>query len=516
MVSYEQTNLFKVSILRKVMEQKKTRKINFIAMSYYSRKDIQEEIFRFCKHRETIPNFNMEFFGKRPDVLDYPSDIIELVKKEATSFHCSEELWIDPLRIDTNMTPEQYNDIRLGWDFLIDIDSKYLDYSKIAADLIIKALRYNGVENFGIKFSGSKGFHLIVPWTSFPEEVNGIQTKNMFPEWPRAIAGYIDSLIKDKLNEEILKMTKPNEQIEFEVIYLPTGEIAIEDSISEYLCNNCHTHMVSMVPVKSKRKIMRCNVCSSVMTKVKEEKVFFANNKDNSKKSPKKFEKKLRTSSLIDSVDIILVAPRHLFRAPYSLHEKTALCSVVLSPEEIQSFIPSDADPLKIKLRSFYPNPEKDESKTLLLNALDWVEKKQEKTKKYDGKEIDLSGVKISENMFPPTINKILEGIKADGRKRALGILVSFFSSLNLPRDYIEEKITAWNKKNYNPLKEGYIRAQIDWALKNKRLPPNYDKPIYKELGVLTKNEGFKNPINFTIREIFRQKAKLNNGKINK
>ncbi len=510
------TKLFKVRFLDVLMEEKNLRKINLIATSYYSRKDIQDEIFRFCKNRETVPNFNREFFGKRPDVLDYPSDVLNLVRKGATSFHCSEEIWIDPLKIDTNMTPEQYNTIRSGWDFLIDIDSKYLDYSKIAADLIMKALKYNGVENFGIKFSGSKGFHLIVPWGAFPEEVNGIKTKDMFPEWPRAIAGYIDSLIKDKLNEEILKMTKPHEKIEFEVIYTPTGELAIEDKISEYVCKNCHTHMVSMVPVKSKRKIMRCNVCNSAMEKVREEPAFFSGNKDNSKKSPEKFEKKLKTSSLIDSVDIILVAPRHLFRAPYSLHEKTALCSAVLSPEDITNFVPSNADPLRVKIRPFYLTPKKDEAKKLLLNALDWVEKKQEKTKKYDGKEIDLSGVKVSEKMFPSTINKILEGIKSDGRKRALGILVAFFSSLNLPRDYMEEKITEWNKKNYNPLKEGYVRSQIEWALKNKRLPPNYDKPIYKELGVLMKTEGFKNPINFTIREIFRQKSKLNKGKFNK
>ncbi len=357
---------------------------------------------------------------------------------------------------------------------------------------------------------------MVVPWTAFPEEVNGIETKNMFPDWPRAIAGYIDSLIHDKLNEEILRMSKPHEKIEFEMVYLPTGEIALEDKITEYICDHCKTKMTSMVPVKSKRKIMKCNVCSSKMSKVSEEIAFFSGNKDNSKKSPDKFEKKLKTSALIDSVDIILVAPRHLFRAPYSLHEKTALCSAVVDKSEIASFVPSNVDPLKIKPKSFYPVTEKDEARRLLLNALDWVEKKQEKTKKYDGEELDLSGVKISEKMFPPTISKILEGLKSDGRKRALGILVAFFSSLNLPREYIEEKVTEWNKKNYQPLKEGYIRAQIDWALKNKRLPPNYDKPIYRELGVLSPNEGFKNPINFTVREIFKQKAKINKGKINK
>ena len=104
--------------------EKKQRKINLIASSYYSRKEIQKAIFDFCNGRETVPNFNNEFFGKRPDVLDYPGDILELVRKGATSFHCSEEIWVDPLKIDTNMNPEQYNQIRGGWDFLIDIDSE--------------------------------------------------------------------------------------------------------------------------------------------------------------------------------------------------------------------------------------------------------------------------------------------------------------------------------------------------------------------------------------------------------
>jgi hypothetical protein len=494
------------------MEEKNNlTKIKLTAISYYSRKDIQEAIFNFCRYRETVPNFNTEFFGKRPDCLDYPSDILALAKKGATSFHCSEELWLNPLGIHTAMTPNEYNEARKGWDFLIDIDSKYLDYSKIAARLIVKALQYCGVENFGIKFSGSKGFHLIVPWSAFPEEVNGIKTKDMFPEWPRAIAGYIDGLIKDKLNEEITRLTNPKEKIEFEVSYLPTGEVAIEGEVYEYICDKCRTKMTAMAQTSSRRKLVKCNICGYAMSKLGEEPVYFAQNKDNSKKNPHNFVKKIKTASLIDSVDIVLVAPRHLFRAPYSLHEKTALCSAVVKPEEIPSFVPSDADPLKIQIRQFYPAPKKDEAKKLLLNALDWVEKRQEKVREYEGKEIDLSGVAIDDKMFPPVINKLLEGSKSDGRKRSLGILISFFTFLNLPRGYIEEKLEAWNKKNYQPLKEGYIKSQLDWALRNKRLPPNYDKPIYKELGVFSFSGGFKNPINYTIREILIKKGKSKN-----
>jgi len=144
------------------------KKIEEVSLVYYSRKDVQQAMYDFCKSRETVPNFNMEFYGKRPDMLDYPTDIFTLAKKGATSFHCSEELWKNPMELSTQMTPQKQNELRSGWDFLIDIDSKYFDYSKIAAKLIVRALEYHGVKNFGIKFSGSKGLHLIIPWKAFP------------------------------------------------------------------------------------------------------------------------------------------------------------------------------------------------------------------------------------------------------------------------------------------------------------------------------------------------------------
>jgi len=62
-------------------------------LSYYKRKDIQEEIIANAKNREIAIKFGDKGFGPRPDVLQYPRDILELVKQGATSFHASEELW---------------------------------------------------------------------------------------------------------------------------------------------------------------------------------------------------------------------------------------------------------------------------------------------------------------------------------------------------------------------------------------------------------------------------------------
>lgn len=497
-------------------EEKKIKKVQILGKSYYLRKDVQNIIFNFCKNRETIANHNNEFFGKRPDCFDYPTDIGTAAKKGATSFHCSEEIWSDPLKIDVNMTPEDYNNIRTGWDLLIDIDSKYFDYSRVAAKLLIKALEHHGVQNIGVKFSGSKGFHILVPFKAFPEEINGELTKDHFPDWARLVAGYLNELIHTDLTNEILKLSNIEEitkkgKAVFEIICKNCGGKATTKKIGEYQCPNykCRAKVNSM---KSNRKTMVCPSCNDKMERVYFEELTFCENCNlNSKKNPENFEKRATVKELIDSVDIILVAPRHLFRAPYSLHEKTSLVSIVIDKKEIDSFKPQDADPLRIKeFLDFSPNCKDGEATDLLIQALDWSEKEDVKTtKKYSGDKIDLKGLTISEDMFPPIIKKINKGIKDDGRKRALYILLSFYNSLEFPQDYISEKVHEWNNKNYHPLKEGYLKSQLSWFEKRKPLPPNYDKPVYKEFGINGPPEpGIKNPINYTIKMALKAKGR--------
>ena len=448
--------------------------------------------------------------------------LLDSLNNSAIIFHlyiviCSEEIWQDPLKISTDFSPEEYNEIKTGWDFLIDIDSPYLDYSKIAAELIINALKYNGVENIGIKFSGSKGFHLIVPWQAFPEELNEQKTKNMFPEWPRLIAQYVQDMIKEQLDQRVFAISDTSlmkkEEI-YESICKNCNEQAVEQKITKYVCTNprCRTEIQS---TKSVKKTLRCQFCKGDLEKVNEDEYATCNTcKINSMKNPEQFEKRMTAKQHIDSVDIILVASRHLFRAPYSLHEKTALCSAVLEPnvETIRNFSPDKADPLKAQIKNFLPSPKKDEAKELLLQAIDHAKKKGIKPKKkFTGTSINVKELTIEESMFPDCIIKILKGIKKDGRKRALFILLGFFVSLELPKEYIEEKVEAWNKKNYHKLKQGYIQSQIDWFLKNKIMPPNCDKPSYKELGASCQqciSQGIKNPVSYTIRQAMKRPNK--------
>ena len=420
----------------------KEQRIRKITNLYYSRVDVQKAIFSFSSNREVVPRY-FEGFGKRPDCLQYPGDVFELVKKGATSLHCSQELWQNPLEIAIGMNEKKLNEIRIGWDLILDIDSKYLDYSKILAELIIRVLKFYGVKHVGIKFSGSKGFHIIVPSKSFPKEINGIKTSDMFPVWPRILTQFIMETCKDDL---IKRITETSEQK--------------YDSVKQYIKGDEKTG---------------------------------------------DFAKKVMP-------DLILVSPRHLFRMPYSLHEKTALASAVLLPEEINAFQPRDADPLSVKIRNFMPDSKEGEATEILREALDWYKNKNpDETSSGTGLVSRAQGefkqVKIenfSDEITPPSIKSILLGLKGDGRKRALFILINFFRSVGIDKDEFEKKIYQWNEKNEIPLPLGYIKSQLIWSYRNKTAPPpNYDKDYYSAIGITPTDEEkrYKNPINYTVRK---------------
>ena len=393
-------------------------------------------MFEFSKNREISPRY-FEGFGKRPDTFQYTSDIFELAKKGATSFHCSEELWSDALKIKTGMNKKQLNDLRIGWDLILDIDSKYIDYSKIMAKIIIKFLNFSGVKNIGIKFSGSKGFHILVPWKAFPKEINKIKTSDMFPEYPRIITKYIIEKTKNQLIEKISGLTRPSKYVK------------------DY---------------KAPKEVMP---------------------------------------------DLILVSPRHLFRTPYSLHEKTALSSIVLDLNELDNFDLKNADPLKVKIKNFMPDSEQGEASELLMQALDWWKdnNKEENTGKITGKYANFKPLQLnnlSENQFSPCIKNILKGI-SDGKKRALFVLINLFRSIGIDKEELEKKIYDWNKKNETPLKEGYIKTQLSWSYRKKPIMPPNCKEFYQGIGVCTPDNFcnlVKNPVNYVVKRNFSENKK--------
>src|SRR3990167_3943941 len=174
-------------------------------LNHYKRQEIQQAIIEHAMDKEVAIKFGDNGFGKRPDILQYPNDVLELAKKGATSFHVSEEMWDNPLRLDPSLKRSEMDEMRKGWDLLLDIDCDIFDYSKIAADLIVDAIEEEGIKGISVKFSGNHGFHIGVCFESFPEIVNGKNITDLFPEAARKIAAYLSSRIENKLTRGILE-----------------------------------------------------------------------------------------------------------------------------------------------------------------------------------------------------------------------------------------------------------------------------------------------------------------------
>lgn len=499
------------------MELKEER-IRKITLLYYSKPEILNALFEFSKNREISPRY-FEGFGKRPDSFEYPNDIIELVKKGATSFHCSEEIWQNPLDLSTSMKTEDINHLRVGWDLLIDIDCKYFDFSKKAAEAVINVLKKHEIKNIGLKFSGGKGFHIIVPWKAFPKNLAGDETKNLFPELPRKIISYI----RFKAEEELNKMLSEDDLSNFKNSKIKSGikcanckELVQELKLVDYSCQKCPRKETRKVT--SEAKSYRCPDCGGVLEITNEKKIYECRKCGiSSVKNPENFSRKAEVDLFeLMGLDLILVSPRHLFRMPYSLHEKTSLASAVIEIESLKDFQPKDADPFKIKIKNFLPKSEEGEARKLVSSALDWKgnEAKKEATfytsnkNKENFKPIKLEN--LSDSYFPPAIQKILLGMD-DGKKRALFILINLFRSIGMEKEEMEKRILDWNKKNKLPLKEGYIKSQLIWSYRNKIVPPpNFDKDYYRGIGIIPTEEEIrlKNPVTYILKKTQKPEGK--------
>lgn len=533
---------------REMSEQEK--RVRSLTRAYYSQAKIQEALVKLAAGREVVPRY-FEQFGKRPDTLQYVSDVMALVNKGATSFHASEEVWRDVLAINAEMAQEELAEQRVSWDLLIDIDSRFFDCSRIAATLILEMLETYGVKNIGMKFSGSKGLHLMVSGAAFPEEHEGVKMQQAFPEWPRAICQYIMHRIRKAYNERVALIMPPMEVLEkrmqktreelMHAVCPKCGRASEKGEVMTYVCDDCGT-VITRKDMKQSKRALRCITCPGMFRVEKSEEYFFCpvcktssfdaglDTGEGEESGKVTFTKEGRSAraqlsdefseeiagEVLGGLDLVLVAPRHLFRMPYSLHEKTALASVVLTKEELTHFTLRDANPLKVQVREFAPQNIPGEATRLLAAALAWKREYEAQEQALTGLErgksrkrfddVELKGV--TEQMFPPAIEMLLRGL-SDGKKRGLFVLVTFLRSCGFSTEEIEKRVREWNQRNSPPLKEGYVRSQLDWHFRQKKkiLPPNYEHEVYyKDLGLFKEKPKTKNPVVDVMRALWKLK----------
>ena len=401
---------------------------------HYQRPEILAAMVEASTHKECVGSFGGSGYAKRPNVIEYPQDILEEVKNGVTSFHASEELWSNPLSISTSMTKAELGKLRIGWDLVLDIDCKELAYSQVASDIIYQLLSFHGIKSVGCKFSGNHGFHFIVPFEAFPVTYRDTPTKLLFPDVARAIAEYLMHTCAHATARELLAFESGGESI---------GMQELLERIA--------------------------------------------------KKVDKPVDKITNKAGEIDAfsvvgIDTVLITSRHLYRQVYSINEKSGLVSLPINPAKIRQFKKelANLEDLRVSKYTFldrkkaFPN----EAKELLVSAYDYYgKKKSEEPKKmqpvFSGQ---TTAEFIPEQFFPPVIQALLKPLQ-DGKKRAMFILARFLKMCGHPSDDIVKRMTAWNAAHPEPMRETYFLGQLKYIIQGDILfPPNYDNSAYKDI----------------------------------
>lgn len=424
-----------------------------ILLKYYKRKEIQDAIIEHGRDKEIGVRYG-DSFGKRPDTLTYPREIIELALKGVTSLHASEERWSNPLSLDSSLTKKDLDGLRIGWDLLLDIDCKIFEYSRICAYLVVEFLKYCEVKDYSVKFSGNKGFHIGVPFEAFPAKVGETPTKLLFPEAAKKIAFYVRDHIAGELARRIMVLEENNFTKVKEKVNLPAGEII------RYTQNQMGD------------RVAHLNVDKFL------------------------------------EIDTVLLSSRHLYRMPYSLHEKSGLASLPIDPEKILTFerVMGEPDLIKPEFIFMNRNVSGESARRLLVQALDYEVKlvePREKRKEQKGYDELVINSPIKEDFFPPCMKVMLQGV-GDGKKRAVFCMSGFLGKIGWNKEQIDEYLHTWNnEKNQPPLREVYLKGQLMHFNAGDKLPPNCNNDAYyKGIGVC-KPDGLcgkiKNPVNYTL-----------------
>lgn len=410
-------------------------------LDYYSREDVQNALLEVSKNREVAGIFKNGSFGQRPNVLIYPTDIVNMVRSGTVSFHGSVERWDNPMSLRSGMSKDELDELRKGFELIIDPDVKVFEFAKIVTKVFLEELKAHGIRNIGVKYTGGKSFHIAVPFESFPDRVDYSPVKTQYPLIPQIITSYLKEKVKQNIADAILKFEPDIGEIAKKINVEPQQLIS-DEGLDVY-------KIVTEVGLFTSRHMFRLPYS-------------------------------LHESGLLVSVPIKI--------SDIDKFEKTDALSEKVQVKE--KFLNSD-------------NTDSEEMEALITEAIDWRSSriKEEKVKK---RFAIANSDKITQEFFPPSIQKIMFGLP-DGRKRSVLILFNFLRNMNWSDDEIENFITEWNQKNTPPLPANYMRSQIRWLRASKKmLPPNFDKEnFYKSMGINCDTEikaNAKNPVTYAIR----------------
>lgn len=408
-------------------------------LRYYLNEEVINRLIN-AKDRECAARY-YEKFGKRPMFFQYPSDIEALIRSGATSFHVSEERWVNPLLLDKELPKEQLDEMRKGWDLLIDVDCKILEVSKIFTRMILDKIEKEGIKSASVKFSGGSGFHVLVPYETFPESINGTSTKRLFPDAPMIASIFLKNELEEDLSKELKNygIEKISRELNTDKEKFYTG-----GKFDPYSIIDIDTVLIS------ERHMFRMQYSLN--------------------------EKKWLVSVPVDKNKV----------GDFAVEQA--------KPDNVDT-----------RLDFFGVVPRKNEASSLFIRAYDAFQEYDRKEEApAELKSFVPVNLPLDVNKLPPCIKIILSGL-SDGRKRSIFILVNFLRNIGRTKEEITGFLMDWNSKNKPPLKQNLIMQQVEYAFSGKSYPPpNCDaKGYYKFFNVCFPDETcriIKNPLSYYIR----------------
>jgi hypothetical protein len=421
-------------------------------LSYYSREDVQSALLSVARDREVAGVFMNGSFSARPGTLVYPDDIIAMVKKGVVEFHCSLEHWSRPMALKSE-DAQGYDSLRKGWDLILDIDCEDTEHGKIATKVLLWALEKHNIKNVSIKFTGGTGFHVGIPWSSIPDNIDYRPAATMYPELARQMGLYLRGYMKEELEKKLLKRYMPAQLAE--QVGIPLGDVLKGDDFNPF-------KIVDIDPILiSPRHLFRMPYSLH------------------------------RGTGLVSKP----VLEEHIddFKREHARPETTRALKGFLGNGGLGKGSESPV-----------------EAEFLITETVEWAARQKKKETKTTARRTPLRDA-VPIEMAPPCIKNILAGMP-DGKKRALFILVNYLSSLKWRWENIESVIKKWNEKNIPPLPISYLRGHFRWhrAQSENKPPPNCNKEGWMiGIGVCKpdtlcggQKRSIKNPVSYPLKKM--------------
>ncbi|MEM3891816.1 MAG: DNA primase noncatalytic subunit PriX [Nitrososphaerales archaeon] len=155
---------------------------------YYQRPEVLEALACQCRSREVFLK-GVGYVSSRPLKAEGLSELAALLKQ-----HMFAEPYGVFASIERFENPLEYAS-RIGWDFCIDFDADSLDQAKKCLLSTVGVLQVFGVSTYRVKYSGRRGFHLIIDGEAF-----NLFTQEGFvrsyPQLPNYICEFIEASLK--------------------------------------------------------------------------------------------------------------------------------------------------------------------------------------------------------------------------------------------------------------------------------------------------------------------------------